>query len=703
MGHAVSTLVPPTTECEHGHNSSIIRKRRLKFQSEPKSRLLGNPCYVCKVVYAFWSDYAAALNIQSQEISEPLVYCDRERLTSSFKTKSSNVAKIATSKIDIQLESRQNGEAYHALICGLLLKIPRLSKDKHLAIRYGKATTTQEVNSTNAIQELFKWYRITKKSFEGTAGGKDVVTRVIADAFRMCNNPGKDKSDLHQSDVFYILRRQLNPDFKNFVRYVKSVDARDLLKQSYFAPASAAKYWLNRYLRLTSYFEGEPDQLFDAESIKLLATNTQIFDRRKNPTLVDGPIRMIPKRKSWIALPTGPPKIPPELQRNPPKLPKMEDVTRLAIIHIRGNGAKTAVGRIMDNENLKYVAKYIANANIVARAAGSPHFSHIMLYGDFDYSEAPGLILLVKQEMDFDVAILFISSPWESKEWTSIWPNRELKDPLKKLKYRKEEVDVFWGKFRSIDSDSLPVQVKSLAIWTALCERYHPKVCVIGHRSGFIEAAGFIGIPIFYLNNERPIIDKENQEDQEDSDTTGPGVFLWRPFKKTSDRLRELANVMNTFIPVESLKRIEKAADDEVLRVDPDYEMELAAALFMYMCCERPVKVRMGVRADDDLEFQIMPLWMARTDMMHDICEHDEHEDSQPYQDFMHLSPRMASQMGQDWLRETYGITAYALRAIEKTDKRKRWNKRWKSIGRKEYAAQLRSLISERKAVFHER
>ena len=56
------------------------------------------------------------------------------------------------------------------------------------------------------------------------------------------------------------------------------------------------------------------------------------------------------------------------------------------------------------------------------------------------------------------------------------------------------------------------------------------------------------------------------------------------------------------------------------------YEKELAAALFMYMCCKRPVKVRMGVRAKDDLEFQLIPAWMARVEIMHKADEDNRYE-----------------------------------------------------------------------------
>lgn len=184
------------------------------------------------------------------------------------------------------------------------------------------------------------------------------------------------------------------------------------------------------------------------------------------------------------------------------------------------------------------------------------------------------------------VSVGFISRPWQNN----------------KAEETDERVAPFWKKFRDLGFDHLPVQVKSLAIWVALCKRYSPDICVIGHRSGFIEAAAFIGIPVFYLNNER-----ERMTDKPDR----PGELLWTPLAETAaySRLREASDVMNTLIPIEALAR-EQEEDDTTgkkksLRVVPRYEHELAAALFMYMCCV-PTGTTSG-----------QPAWMNRVEIMH--------------------------------------------------------------------------------------
>lgn len=122
----------------------------------------------------------------------------------------------------------------------------------------------------------------------------------------------------------------------------------------------------------------------------------------------------------------------------------------------------------------------------------------------------------------------FVSRPWENNSEVAEW----------------KEVEQFWSKYRDLNFDHVPVQVKNLAIWVMLHNRYAPDVCVIGHRSGFIEAAAFIGMPVFYLNNERANIT---------GNPTERGGLLWTPVSDPEgDRLRMASDVMDTLIPIES-------------------------------------------------------------------------------------------------------------------------------------------------------
>lgn len=140
-------------------------------------------------------------------------------------------------------------------------------------------------------------------------------------------------------------------------------------------------------------------------------------------------------------------------------------------------------------------------------------------------------------------------------------------------------------------------------MWTALCERYGEQICVIGHRSGFVEAAAMIGIPVFYLNNERESMKTaEGKENRLLFDASAVSV-------PENDRLRELSDVMNTLIPVEILDKVvekkpKSTESTEILRMRTGLKWELKAAIFMYMCCLRD---------------EGSPAWTERVQLMHEV------------------------------------------------------------------------------------
>lgn len=229
-------------------------------------------------------------------------------------------------------------------------------------------------------------------------------------------------------------------------------------------------------------------------------------------------------------------------------------------------------------------------------------------------------------KMEHQISVGFVSRMWECDK----------EDP----ECNDRESERLWEEYRDFNSDYIPVQVKNLAVWVELCYRYSPKICVIGHRSGFIEAAALVGIPTFYLNNERKKIDRGR-------DFMTAGDTLWRPMKNPEgSRLRLLGEAMNTFIAIESLyepdpkdgsnkasesskqtaetshdgrKKQSKSdkAPTKIYRVHQDYKYELASALFMFMCCEiipgagdpgNPVKAMWNGR---------VPAWTQRVRLIH--------------------------------------------------------------------------------------
>ncbi|KAF7517512.1 hypothetical protein G7054_g13794 [Neopestalotiopsis clavispora] len=328
-------------------------------------------------------------------------------------------------------------------------------------------------------------------------------------------------------------------------------------------------------------------------------------------------------------------------------LPKSEEVFSLAVIHIRRGDAETAVGRIMDATTLKYVEKSIADVNELCsrmndhdRFGQSRYpsrfrpFTHVMLYGDFDRSEG---VQMVKEmaKSHGNMKFSHVSGPW------------------------RQASNADWSKSHSEEYETIPTQAKILGIWAALRQVYQDKVCVIGHRSGFIEAAGLIGLPIFYLNNER----------DEYPASFGVKNPLWKRVPDAhGDRLRGVSDALSTFIPIEVLKvssnkstsskrtlklfskkpktsTEESEAPEKKFEIDPDHQHDLTAALFMYMCCPYVM--------DLDYDKYRNHAWEVRIEMIHDECEHDAPRECD---DAALARGEKPYQTGEEWLRRRYDL-----------------------------------------------
>ena len=505
------------------------------------------------------------------------------------------------------VEPNRFGEAHHVLICCLILRSQAVDMNEVKVLFRSRE---------DGLQDLFEWHGIsTGKALDGQKEDPmSDATEIIAAAFRDANEASEPDGEHEQGGhlrmshhrLQSLLLKMLDSTFEWDIGRPVTSD----LKQSYFEPAYAAKFWLNRYLQLTH--QG--------------------------------------------------------------RLPKSDDVTRIAVIHVRGN-AGSAIGRVMDKDFLRYTAKGIAAANQCATRAGESCFTHVMLYGDFWYEEGAAFKDLVVdaiaeqahpkskknekksgkgrgKEADSLIKVLFISRPWRLR----------IEDKLtRKVRYEEDpEVNVrkFWERFRDKSFDNLPAQVKVFAIWRVLRQRYSYNVCIIGHRSGFIEGAALIGIPVFYFNNERSDLPRteagrerqvkmeKNQSSKHTANASRkqgrsgggtqtniggsqgyyhpPGEMLWRPVPGFPKRLYEISDVMNTFIPLEVLKK--EYVKGEVRKRDEEFEHELTAALFMFMCCNVKVDTTMPAQPQ---YIQKLPGWVLRVDMMHDYCELYEHTPGQ--------------------------------------------------------------------------
>jgi hypothetical protein len=472
----------------------------------------------------------------------------------------------------VKMTGNQYGEAYHVLICCLLARSTGLPDLEVYKVVEGSAQNTE-------IMDLFKWYKVAEPGNPGLLiTGKHETTRLVAAAFR-----GAGAGD--QERVFKYIRKSLD---------CLAPRKPAVINSKYYSASYAAKYWLNRYFRLTEQ---------SSQKQKLLA------------------------------------------------LPKKGDVGRLAVIHLRRNPA-TPLGRIMDMTNLFQCLRAIVAANDLCATSATERirataFSHTILYGDFGYAEGLELVGLCENKFTGKKLpkLYFISRPWYVKG------DETYKTENETLKKKHEAVFQLWSTFRhpkldglldqKLDGlpdqrfDGLPVQVKILGIFSVLADRYGEKVCLIGHRSGFVESAGMIGLPIFYLNNEQldlPLAEKTDGSKREnetyswiEGDTLWNSAALTKPW---NNRLRECSDVMNTFIPVEGLvgtptdsknpvvvkdpkkpkdskeKDSNVVEDQGILHLDKTGKLHLLCLLFMYMNCE----------SEDTT-----PFWKKRVQMMRDV------------------------------------------------------------------------------------
>ena len=185
------------------------------------------------------------------------------------------------------------------------------------------------------------------------------------------------------------------------------------------------------------------------------------------------------------------------------QLPKKKDVSLIALIYIRLQGLDGSKGRSMTDENIKVCLRAIARAN--SAALEDKKFSHILFFGDFETEEkGRNFKELVKNTKGLNnVQVLYIAKPWMStvKMETRIqkfWAEYQAQDSAMSI-----ESESGSGKKRKIIL-AAPLQVRNMAMFLALQARYEERLCAIGLRCGYLDLAGFIGIPTFFVDTAWP-------------------------------------------------------------------------------------------------------------------------------------------------------------------------------------------------------
>lgn len=251
------------------------------------------------------------------------------------------------------------------------------------------------------------------------------------------------------------------------------------------------------------------------------------------------------------------------------KLPKSGPTapdTKIAIIMIR-TAQQSKDPRMMTNDHLKKCINAIRAANKVAadKKGGKP-ITHVLLYGDRTKAEMENFKASFQEEENVP-ELLYLTSPFGEDG--------------------DHQVEQFWANFRCAGNsffsevpESVPLEAKILAIFVALKKRYGNKICTIGFRSGTLDGAGFVGIPIFFLDNVSSA-GKGNWDALKDM------KYIWdgdSKGAKDGERMAYAGQMMNTFVRVNV--KDEYKNDPTFGRVIKDSDDEwkhLGAALYTYM------------------------------------------------------------------------------------------------------------------------
>ena len=219
----------------------------------------------------------------------------------------------------------------------------------------------------------------------------------------------------------------------------------------------------------------------------------------------------------------------------------------------------------------------------------------------------------------------------------------------------------------------------NLKIWLEHCDGKKPKV----DKKGDLMQRGSCAI-LQYISPTWAAKYWLNRYGTNECEPWKAGDLLWQQVDNPDgDRVRQLASVMNTIIPVEVLQRahavvntsrdtkqqesqrkgngtekeitIPREEDDIILRVEPGFENELAAALFMFMCCDLqpgPAPMDPGDYRRDN------PAWTGRVDLMNDICAVQGNSSGD-------WRGQHTFQTGQEWLRRRYDFAVKAIDGID--------------------------------------
>jgi hypothetical protein len=297
--------------CVHGAYDSPFYKRKLGYWPGV------DRCELC-FSYGVWEAHARVRRLDVPDVKPvPGFQLNKDSIGegTSIRLRNHLTPNEASTgdrgSLTIKLESGQFGEAYHVLICRLLQnQKSSLGPKIHVDFKDGNERSIKE------IKDLFDWYRNEPdppSQDSTTKHAKKETSRLVAANFRAGNY------DMYSHPQLFAT---INCTLLGLDSLGINEDSDLITSHTRLQPMYAAKYWLNRYFRLTQQF----------------GPNNRVHI----------PLHICDRPHSYLGM------------------PKIYEVGRLAVIHVRRTvESGSEIGRVMDEDNrtLIHIVKSIAEAN----------------------------------------------------------------------------------------------------------------------------------------------------------------------------------------------------------------------------------------------------------------------------------------------------------------------------------------------------
>lgn len=276
-------------------------------------------------------------------------------------------------------------------------------------------------------------------------------------------------------------------------------------------------------------------------------------------------------------------------------LRKLDGNERAALVTVRRT-TKATDGRFMDEFNLKQVLLSIISVNEIAEkiADGLPkgnislkdqRIAQVILYGDVgDVANDPELKIHIKVLAEHRIECICIPSPFSAAGKKSA----ALQDFLKSR----------WP----------PPEVLVLGIYISLKRLYERRIFAVGFRSGTLDGAGFLGIPIIYFDDTTWTAKDSSSRAYEN------GTYLYRRDTNATERMLAVSNSLSTFIrinhaPNKTRQTSGPYSGKDIMHLDKLAIAQFRMAVLLWIMCTDTKGQPLWSHRAETLDLTSLPAW----------------------------------------------------------------------------------------------